>query len=83
MNYRIEITRNAEKHMRNLNESVRRRIRSRINALRDDPYKNATKLTSLPGFRQRVGDYRITFEIQEAERIVTVTGVFHRREAYR
>ena len=68
--------------MRNVNKSVRQRIRSRINALSDDPYRNATKLKSLPGFRQRVGDYRITYEIRDAERIVTVTGVFHRREAY-
>lgn len=83
MNCSVEITRNAEKHMRNLNESIRRRIRSRISALHDDPYQNASKLKSIPGFRQRVGDYRITYEIYDAERVVKVTGIFHRREAYR
>ena len=34
------------------------------------------------GFRLRCGDYRVFFEFQE-EKTILVTGVKHRREAYR
>ena len=83
MNYRVKISRTAEKHMRHIDEATRRRIRTRINALRGDPYNGASKLASMPGFRQRVGDYRIVYEIDTREQLVHVTGIFHRREAYR
>ena len=63
--------------------SDQNRIRERITTLREDPYSGAAKLASMPGFRQRIGDYRVIYEIGTVDRIVLVTGVFHRREAYR
>jgi len=35
------------------------------------------------GWRLRVGDYRILYDINDAERVVTVGRILHRREAYR
>jgi mRNA interferase RelE/StbE len=35
------------------------------------------------GYRIRVGDYRILYEIDDAAETVTVTTVAHRRESYR
>ncbi|MBI4336605.1 MAG: type II toxin-antitoxin system RelE/ParE family toxin [Chloroflexi bacterium] len=31
----------------------------------------------------RVGDYRILFTVDESQRVITITAVRHRREAYR
>lgn len=36
----------------------------------------------LPGFRLRCGDYRAFFEVK-GESTIEITGVRHRREAYR
>ena len=83
MRYRVQISRNAEKHMLKIARSDQKRIRERITALRDDPYSGAAKLASMPGFRQRVGNYRVIFEINTVDRIVLVTGVFHRGKAHR
>jgi mRNA interferase RelE/StbE len=69
--------------MRRLDTNFVRRVRARVNDLREDPYRNAVKLKSQPGFRQRVGDYRVVYEIDDAERMVLITSVEHRREAYR
>lgn len=83
MNYRVQISRRAEKQMRSLNNPILRRVRARINELGAEPYRSAAKLKSLSGFRQRVGSYRIVYEIDDDQRLVRVIGVEHRREAYR
>ncbi len=33
-------------------------------------------------YRIRIGDYRIVYEISDADRVVLITRVRHRREAY-
>ena len=35
------------------------------------------------GYRLRVGDYRVLYQVQEAHLVVLVVKVVHRREAYR
>ena len=69
--------------MRQLTKTMRQRIRNRINALQDDPYHDVTKLAHRLGFRQRVGDYRILYRVDDNQRLIQVTAVKHRREAYR
>jgi mRNA interferase RelE/StbE len=69
--------------MRRLTKVIKQRVRNRIRALWEDPYAGAIKLTHLAGFRQRVGDYRILFRVDDKQRLVRVTAVLHRREAYR
>jgi mRNA interferase RelE/StbE len=81
--YRVDISRTAEKQMRHLTKTIRQRIRIHVNALRDDPYHGASKLVGMPGFRQRVGDYRILYSVDDNQRSVRVTAIKHRREAYR
>ncbi len=41
------------------------------------------KLAASSAYRSRVGDYRIVYEIDDSSRVLTVTRVRHRREAYR
>jgi mRNA interferase RelE/StbE len=70
--------------MEDLPKVVRRRIEARISGLRNDPRGGASKkLVMLPGFRLRVGDYRILYEIDDEQRAVRVAAIKHRREAYR
>lgn len=83
MKYRVEISRKAHKQMEDLTKTTRRRIDTRIEALRDDPYQAASKLVIMPGFRQRVGDYRILYQVDDNQRLVYIRAILHRREAYR
>lgn len=69
--------------MPDLTKSVGRRVDTRLLAMEDDPYSDATKLATHPGFRVRVGDYRILYEIDDGARVVLVSQIIHRREAYR
>jgi len=62
-----------------------RRIDQALLSLAADPRPAAARklVASEEGWRLRVGDYRILYDINDAERAVTVGRILHRREAYR
>lgn len=43
----------------------------------------ARKLTGRDAYRVRVGDYRISYQIEDADRVVVVVVVCHRGDVYR
>jgi mRNA interferase RelE/StbE len=75
----------AEKDLRKLPPDLFQRVNDRILSLRDDPHPaGSVKLSGrLEGWRVRVGDYRILYQIDDAARTVTIVRVKHRREVYR
>ena len=70
--------------MEALDKSNVARIFARLAALEDNPRPPGCK--KLRGandqWRVRVGDYRIIYAISDRERIVDVSAIRHRREAY-
>jgi mRNA interferase RelE/StbE len=55
-----------------------------LERLAEDPRAPGTeRLTGVDAYRLRVGDYRLIYEIDDAARVVYVTRVRHRRDAYR
>lgn len=63
---------------------VYNRIDRTILDLAADPHPpGCRKLQGEDGWRIRVGDYRILYEIDEDERTVTVFQAGHRRDVYR
>ena len=60
------------------------RVRDSILALAEDPRpSDCVKLTNREGWRIRVGDYRVIYEIEDKQRIVTILANGHRRDVYR
>jgi mRNA interferase RelE/StbE len=60
------------------------RIMERIRSLGDDPRPmGCEKLSALERYRVRVGDYRIVYSIEDAQLVVWVVRVGHRRDVYR
>lgn len=56
-------------------------ILQRIGALAEDPRRQGcAKLSALERYRVRAGDYRIVYAIEDAELVVWVVGVGHRRD---
>lgn len=63
---------------------MRERVREAIDALAVEPRpRGATKLVGTDDFRVRVGDYRIVYAVEDADRTVLVARIAHRREVYR
>jgi len=83
--YTLLLTASAEKDLRKLPRPILERIHAKILMLRTDPRPaGATKLSgNLEGWRVRVGDYRIVYQIDNTAQTITLARVRHRREVYR
>ena len=65
---------------------VAKSIRRKLEAIAADPYgdhPNATKLQGRAGYRLRVGDWRIIYEIQNDQLVILVLKIALRGEVYR
>jgi mRNA interferase RelE/StbE len=81
--YRIELRPAAVRALRKLDPSIRPRIQGVIALLAHDPRPPAARqLVGRPGFRLRVGDYRVIYTIHDDVLVVVVVTVGHRREVY-
>ena len=85
MSYRVEYSAAASKYLRDLRDAkLLRRFEQTIGGLQDNPRPvGGTKLTGLPYWRIRVGDYRVVYRIQDDVLLVLVIEIGHRREIYR
>ena len=82
--YTVELKRSAEKELLRLPDDVLSRMVAKLEKLGDNPRPNGS--TKLKGgsdeYRIRVGDYRAVYVVDDAERLVSVTRIRHRREVY-
>lgn len=84
MSYRVEFTTAAARQVKKLPRLARDRILDAIECLGEDPRPSgARKLTGEhTAWRIRIGDYRVIYDVFDAELVVTVVRAAHRREVY-
>ncbi len=82
--YRLLIKRPGERDLRRLPRSLFQLINRHILALRSEPRPSGVgKLKGAhEGWRIRVGDYRIVYQIDNSDQTETVVRVPHRRHVY-
>lgn len=85
MSYTIRISRSAERDLRKLSRPVQVRIFASLEDLRDDPRpRGVVKMKGQhEGYRLRVGQYRIVYEVQDDVLLIVVVRVRDRRDVYR
>lgn len=84
MSYTVYILRRAQKELAQLPRGTYERVRDAIRALAQDPRApGCLKLTGREGWRIRIGAYRVIYEIDDKQQIVTVLHIGHRRDVYR
>lgn len=82
--YSILFTRSAARELERVPTKDRHRMVTNIGTLADNPRPvGAEKLSGDDKYRLRQGDYRILYEIADADLIVTVVRIGNRREVYR
>jgi len=83
--YEIYLERSAEKDLKRLPVGIFEQIMTHIKALANTPRPSGChKITgSKNDWRIRIGNYRVTYEIDEKGKAVKVMRVRHRREVYR
>ena len=82
--YELHIRRQAVKDIARLPDKYPRLVAERIDQLVQNPRPSTVKkLVGAEGYRLRVGQYRILYEIDDTNQVVTILRVKHRRDAYR
>jgi mRNA interferase RelE/StbE len=83
--YRVEFTEAAAQDLETLPRDIGTRIYARIVALGDRPRPRGSTL--LQGSRTlrrlRVGAYRVIYSVDDAQQVLTIARVRHRRDVYR
>ena len=86
MRYVVLLESQAEKELKSLSEGVLKRVDIKLQALSLNPRpRGAAKLKGKEseGWRLRVGDYRILYQIDDKENAIRIYRIKHRREVYR
>lgn len=81
--YSIEFTDTARKQLLKLPRDVQKRVISALERIRIRPEAYVKKLVGDPGYRLRVGDYRVIMDIEHNKLIILVLKVGHRKNVYK
>jgi mRNA interferase RelE/StbE len=83
--WQVEFSADAARQLRRLPTHIQRRISARVSALARNPFPPGSKklVGQASGYRIRIGDYRVLYEIQKDRLVVFVVKVGHRRDVYR
>ena len=81
--YTIKFTENSEKVLKKLERDTQERIIKVLERVKIRPDNFVEKLVGEPGFKLRVGNYRIILDIDNKDLIVLVIKIGHRRNIYK
>ena len=84
MKYSLFILHQAQKELASLEETDYQKIKEAILRLAENPRPSGcSKLVGREGWKIRVGNYRVIYEINAQKKEVLVLHVGHRRDVYR
>ena len=84
VSYKILVKQSAEKELRKISPPNLTKIVNRIHSLSNQPRPSGAQMLKGEAryYRIRQGDYRVIYEINDAEKFVNVIKIGHRREVY-
>jgi mRNA interferase RelE/StbE len=84
--FSVEYSKAARKSLKAVPRNTARLIMEKIKSLAEDPMassNNVRKLTNHPGFRLRIGDWRVVYTIHEQALIIAVIRIAPRGDVYK
>lgn len=84
--YKLLFSKQVDKSLRKMPRNVSDLLRGKLVQLAENPYDlnhNVTKLQNRPGYRLRVGDWRIIYDVEDDVLIVRVIRIASRGEIYK
>jgi mRNA interferase RelE/StbE len=80
----IEYTREARKALKAMPRKLRELVTSKVDGLARDPFgaANVKKLVGQPGYRLRVGDWRVIYDVDSGRLVVHVLKIGPRGGIY-
>jgi mRNA interferase RelE/StbE len=83
--YEITFSKQADKILRRMPRNTALIIAKKIKALAESPkrMRNIKKLTEHPGYRLRIGDWRVVYTVHEKEVLIHIVKIKSRGEVYK
>lgn len=82
--YKIVWSKKAYKQLKKIPHLISKRIYEKVSKIVTNPQElDVKRLTGIPCYKLRVGDYRVIFEIKKEELKVLIVKVGHRKEVYK
>ena len=83
--HKITFSKDADKTLRRMPRNLSLKIAQKIKQLADNPktMRNVKKLTDHPGYRLRIGDWRIVYTLNDKELLIHVVKIKSRGEVYK
>jgi len=78
--YEIIFSRKAKKQLFKLERTIQEKIIFTLERIRIRPEDYLTKLIGDPGYKLRVGDYRVIMDIDKTSLLVLVIKIGHRKD---
>ena len=83
MAWTLRYAASAARAIRKLDPAVRRRVRSAVETLVEEPERGKPLQLTLKGLRSwRTADYRIVYRVVESQVEILIVAVGHRRDVY-
>jgi mRNA interferase RelE/StbE len=83
MVYSLNFSRQALKELEKIGEPSYSRVKQAVTALTVNPRpQGCKKLKDRQGYRIRIGDYRVIYDIFDTELIVDIITMGHRKDVY-
>lgn len=83
--YKVTFLKQAQRTLLKMPRNQAFRIQEKIEQIAQEPYgthNNVTKLQNRPGYRLRVGDWRVIYDVHNDELILLVIKIASRGEVY-
>jgi len=83
--YKITFSKNADKALRRMPRNNALIIAEKIKEFAENSHgmRNVKKLTNHPGYRLRIGDWRVIYTVYDKELLIHVINVKTRGEVYK
>ncbi len=83
MPYLLDFSKQALKELEKINEPFYSNIKEAISKLTENPRPNGyIKLNGRDGYKIRIGDYRVIYDIFDTQLIIEIVTLGHRKDIY-
>ncbi|MEA5533811.1 type II toxin-antitoxin system RelE/ParE family toxin [Crocosphaera sp. XPORK-15E] len=84
MSYQIIIPKAVQKQIDKLANDIQNSVIQSLLSLSENPRpSNSLKMKNNQGYRLRVGEYRVLYDIYDKTQVLTLRRIAHRRDIYR
>lgn len=80
--YNLLFEKRALENLNKLDKEIKQRIWDKLQLCKENPFRLLNHLENMPGFKLRVGDYRVIIDVNNYKKTINVLKVGHRKKVY-